>query len=187
MRTIQEFNGEHSVVGLSTDELVEILKGVEKGTFGFFEIHTIPKMNKKGNPYHELVTKVTKGNVLIGGQVDEDEKSTYQKRVIKNTGNEDFVPQKNNVGSHVDGTCVIFNERLNRYYLQYEWFNEVKPKTEFFFEGNSIEKQIFQDFMRKYTPNPYRVNVQSVKIENIKEIHLNHVHYRVENEVVVEG
>jgi len=41
--------------------------------------------------------------------------------------------------------------------------------------------------MRAWTGNKYNVNVQSVKMENIKEIHFGHVHYVVENEVEVEG
>lgn len=186
MRTIEQL-GTHEVIGLSTDELTEILKNVSRGTFAYFEINTIPSMNKTGNPYYNKVTKITKGNILIGGKVEEDEKSNYQKRVIKNTGNEDFVPEKNNVGNHVEGSCVLFNERLNRSYLQYEWFEEVLPKATYEFEGNPIEKQMFRDFMRAYTPNKYGVNVQSVKMENIKEIHFSHVHYVVENEVEVEG
>ena len=178
MRTIQDFNGSHSVVGLSTSELVEILKGVERGTFAFFEIQTVPSMNKTGNPYYNQVTKVTRGNVYIGGD--------YKKRVENKNDIEDYTPEKCTVGQKVEGSPVQYNERLDRYYLQYEWFEEVLPKSEFYFEGNPIEKQIFQDFMRKYTPNKYRVNVQSVKIENIREIHFNHVHYVVENEVEVE-
>lgn len=185
MRTIQEFNGENEIVGLTSDELTEILKNVERGTFAFFEIRTIPTMNKTGNPFFNLVTKITRGNILIGGRVDGDEISQYQKRVINKTGNVDFVPEQNNVGNHIEGSCVLFNEKLNRYYLQYEWFNEVLPKAVYEFEGNPIEKQMFSDFMRAYVPNKYGVNVQSVKMENIKEIHFNHIHYIVENEVEV--
>jgi hypothetical protein len=177
MRTIQDFNGDHSIVGLTSNELVEILKGVERGTFGYFEIHTNVRMNKTGNPYHDQITKITKGNVYIGGD--------YKKRVEKKNEIEDFTPEKCTVGQKIEDSPVQYNERLDRHYLQYEWFEEVRPKSEFIFEGNPIEKQIFQDFMRSYSPNKYQVNVQSVMISNIKEIHLNHVHYRVENEVLV--
>jgi len=180
MRTIQEHNGEYEIVGLLTSELTEILKSVVRGTFAYFEINTIPSMNKTGNPYYNRVTKITKGNILIGGD--------YQKRVIKNTGNEDFVPERNNVGEHTgEGSCVIYNEKYDRYYLQYEWFEQVIPKATYKYEGNPIEKQMFSDFMRAWTGNKYNVNVQSVKMENIKEIHFGHVHYVVENEVEVEG
>jgi len=178
MRTIEQ-NENHEVIGLTTSELTEILKSVKKGTFAFFEIHTIPSMNKTGNPYFNQITKITKGNILIGGN--------YQTRVSNNTENPNFVPEKCNVGEKVEDSCVQYNEKLNRYYLQYEWFDQVIPKATYEFEGNSIEKQIFSDFMRVYTPNKYGVNIQSVKMENIKELHINKIHYIVENEVEVEG
>lgn len=178
MRTI-EITENYDVVGLTTSELVEILKSVKRGTFCYFEIHTIPTMNKTNNPFFNQVTKITKGNILIGGN--------YKTRV-KNSNEEieDFTPEVCTVGQKIDDSCVQYNERLDRYYLQYEWFNQVLPKSTFEFEGNPIEKQMFQDYMRSYTPNKYNVNIQSVKIENIKEIHFNHNHYIVENEVLVE-
>jgi len=180
MRTIEnDPTTNFEVVGLSTSELTEILKTVKRGTFSYFEINTTPSMNKTNNPYYNLVTKITKGNILIGGD--------YSTRV-ENSNEEitDFVPKKCTVGKKVEDSCVQHNERLDRYYLQYEWFEQVFPKSTFEFEGNPIEKQIFSDFMRTYTPNKYKVNVQSVKISNIVEIHVNHVHYIVENEVMVE-
>lgn len=177
MRTITEFNGDHEVVGLTMTELIEILKGVKKGTFSYFDIRTKPSMNKTNNPFYNLVTKITKGNIYIGGN--------YKTRVENsNEDIEDFTPERCTVGQKVEDSCVQYNERLDRYYLQYEWFDQVFPKASYEFEGNSIEKQMFSDFMRVYTPNKYKVNVQSVKIENIVEIHINHVHYVVEREVV---
>ena len=186
MRTIERTE-KFEVVGLSTDELIQICMNIEKGTFGYFEIHTIVSMNKTGNPFYNLVKKITKGKILIGGKVNEDDLTNYEKRVIKNTGDEDFKSQKNNVGNHIEGSPVLYNEKLDRYYLQYEWFEEVLPKSEFEFEGNPIEKQMFRDYMRSYTPNKYGVNVQSVKFENLKRLHINHIQYVVENEVEVEG
>lgn len=178
MRTI-DTQENYDVIGLTTDELTEILKSTKRGTFCHFEIHTIPTMNKKGNPFFNQVTKITKGNILVG--------SSYKTRVENsNEEIENFTPEVCTVGQKVDDSCVQYNERLDRYYLQYEWFEQVLPKSTFEFEGNVIEKQMFQDYMRKYTPNKYKVNVQSVKISNIKEIHINHHHYVVENEVMVE-
>jgi hypothetical protein len=171
MRTIEQTN-EFQTIEVNTNELTEILKGVMRGTFSNFEIHTIPSMNKTNNPFFNKVTKVTKGNILIGGD--------YQKRVINNTDNPNFVPEKCNVGEHIgEGNCVIHNEKLGRDYLQYEWFEEVLPKSEFFFEGNKIDKQMFVDYMTKKTFNKYGVNIQSVKIDNIKKINFDHIHYVV--------
>jgi hypothetical protein len=174
MRTIER-TPELVTIEVNTNELVSILKGQMRGTFANFEIHTIPSMNKTNNPFYNRVTKVTKGNILIGGD--------YQKRVSNETNNPNFVPEKCNVGEHIgDGNCVIHNEKLGRDYLQYEWFEEVLPKSEFFFEGNPIEKQLFVDYMTKKTFNKYGVNIQSVKIENIKKITMNHTRYIVVEE-----
>ena len=171
MRTIEQTN-EFQTIEVNTNELTNILKGVMRGTFSNFEIHTIPSMNKTNNPFFNKVTKVTKGNILIGGD--------YQKRVINNTDNPNFVPEKCNVGEHIgEGNCVIHNEKLGRDYLQYEWFEEVLPKSEFFFEGNKIDKQMFVDYMVKKSFNKYGVNIQSVKIDNIKKINFDHIHYVV--------
>lgn len=180
MRTIEEHNGQYEVIGLSQSELIEILKPIPKGTFAYFEIHTNVSMNKTGNPYYNQVTKVTKGNVYIGGE--------YKTRVENsNEDIENFTPEYNRVGEHVEGSrCVLYNAKYERYYLQYEWFEQVIPKSKMYFEGNEIDKQILSDWRRAYTPNKYGVNVQSVKIENIKRIHFDHVHYVVENEVEVE-
>jgi len=178
MRTIERTD-KFEVIGLTTEELTEILKTVKRGTFCYFEIHTIPTMNKKNNPFFNQVTKITKGNILIGGE--------YKTRVENsNEEIENFTPEVCTVGQKIDDSSVQYNERLDRYYLQYEWFEQTLPKSTFEFEGNVIEKQIFSDFMRKYTPNKYKVNIQSVKISNIKKLHLNHFHYVVENEVMVE-
>jgi hypothetical protein len=63
-----------------------------------------------------------------------------------------------------------------------ERFDEIKPTNEFIFEGNEIDKQLFQDFMVKYTESvkqeqERKVSVITPKIENIKEISLNGMKY----------
>jgi len=157
-------------MNVTSTELLSILMTQEKGTFAFLHMETKPKMNKTGNPYFDRVTKVTKGNILLG--VD------YSKRVQNETENPEFTPEKNNVGEKVT-KCIRHNEKFNRNYLDYEWFEEVQPKSEYIFEGDPIEKRLFESFMAKYTPNKYGVNFQSVTVTNIKEIHMNGVEYVV--------
>ena len=132
-------------------------------------------MNKTGNPYYNLVTKVTTGNILVG--------NSYETRVGNITDNPDFVPEENKVGEHVS-KCVLFNENTGKHYLQYEWFNKITPKSEYTFNGNPIEKTLFESYMTKYKPNKYGLNFQSVTIDNIKEIHLNGDQYVVVNPMV---
>jgi hypothetical protein len=163
---------EKTKMNVTTEELTYILMTVEKGTFGYLHMETKVKMNKTGNPYFDRVTKITKGNILLGG--------SYQTRVQNETHNPDFVPEENKVGEHVS-KCVLYNENTGKNYLQYEWFKEVLPKSEYQFNGDIIEKKLFESYMSKYTPNKYGVNLQSVTINNIKECHINRMEYIVVN------
>jgi hypothetical protein len=168
---LQEFDGQVLKVSVTKDELTEILKGQEKGTFGFIHMTTKVRMNKTGNPFFDKVIKVTKGNILLG--------NSYEKRVETETGIENFRPEENRVGEHVS-KCVLHNEKTGKHYLQYEWFEKTLPKSEYVFDGDIIEKQLFESYMTKYTPNKYGVNFQSVTVDNIKEIHINKYQYVVE-------
>jgi hypothetical protein len=171
MRTI-ELTNKGQIIELTTSELTSILMEQERGTFCWLHFETKPKMNKRNNPYFDQVIKITKGNILMG--------NSYQTRVQNETGNPNFVSQECKVGGHIS-KCVLHNDNTNKDYLQYEWFEEVIPKSEYKYNGNPIEKQLFQDFMGTYTPNKNGVNFQSVTIGNIKECHLNGNEYRVVN------
>jgi len=126
------------------------------------------------NKYYNRVTKITKGNILIGGD--------YEKRMKKELNDPNFVSGENKIGDHVgDGMCILFNENTRKYYLQYEWFKEVTPKSKYFEDGNPdpIEKTMFEAYMGKFTPRD--VLIQSVTVDNIKEMTFNHTRYVVVN------
>jgi len=171
MRTI-DYTDRGKVIELTTSELTTVLMGKEKGTFCYLEYHTKVRMNKTGNPYYDQVIKITKGNILMGND--------YQTRVINETNDVNFTPEKCKVGEHIS-KCVLHNDNTGKNYLQYEWFEKVLPKSEYKFGGNPIEKGMFESFMSTYTPNKYGVNFQSVTIENIKECHIDGNQYRVVN------
>jgi len=145
MRTIG-FTDKGQRIELSTKELISILMEQNKGTFCWLWFETTPKMKKTNNPYFDRVKKITKGNILLG--------CDYSKRVQNETENPEFQAEKNNVGEKLT-KCVRYNDKYDRYYLDYEWFEEVVPKSEYKFDGDTIEKQMFQDFMNSYTPNKY--------------------------------
>ena len=136
-------------------------------------------MNKTGNPYHNKITKKSIQNVMIG--------TTYENRVNNNLEREEkernFEVSENKVGEHLS-KVVLYNDNTKKYYLQYERFNEVKPTVEYIFEGNEIEKKLFENFMIK--SNNYSnqgtdrtVNILSVTLNNIKQITLNGQKYKV--------
>ena len=95
-----------------------------------------------------------------------------------------FQTEFSRVGVHVS-KCVLFNEKLNTFYLQMERFEEVKPiETEYIHNDNPIDKMLFEDFMVKSSPSQKqqqdkKVMVLSPKIDNIKELSLNGIRYIV--------
>ena len=57
----------------------------------------------------------------------------------------------------------------------YEFFENVRVKVDYEFKGNSIEKQLFDQWVIKSNKN--NVNVRQVNIDNINEITIDHTKY----------
>lgn len=177
---------EKITVEVTVSELLTVLLNVVIGQFGFIHMVTpVTSFNKTmgtreypdktPNPYWGRITKITKGRVLLG--------NTYGLLVQNKTDNPDFKPEKNRVGDHI-GKVVTHNEKTKNTHLQYVWYKEKTPKSEYTIDGgNPIEKELFRSFMTTYTPNKYGVNCQSVCLQNIREIRINRVIYVVKVEV----
>lgn len=168
---------EKKIVAITSSELVEILKNVQKGTFANILTETTVRMAKTNNPYFGMVTKKSSQNVLLG--------CNYENRVnnnlLKENKETNFVAESCKVGQHVS-ECVLFNENTQKHYLQAEYFGEIKPQIEYYYNGNLIQKELFAEFIpKKSSPTQNgldkKVNVFSPKIENIKEITLNKIRY----------
>jgi hypothetical protein len=127
------------------------------------------------------VVKKSKGNYFIGGSYED----MVNTRMVKEGLQPTFESMECSVGQKVEGsTCLQFNEKLNRHYLQYFIFPTSNIKSEFIFENNSIEKVMFEDYLVKKSessrqPQDNKHTPQSFKIESIKEISLNGNHYIV--------
>ena len=175
-------------VMINQEELISILNMIENPTFTYIVSETIVKLNKdktregkEFNPYYNQVTKLKKGRFLIG--------SDYEKRVqgndLKEGGEGTFKSQESKVGVHIS-KCVLFNEKLNKYYLSHERFPEVKPKSEFIFEGNTIDKMIFDKWISdsgnyENQPQERKVEWTTLTLSNIKEISLNGTKYLIKD------
>lgn len=167
-----------SVEEISIMGLVELLSKIERQTFCNIVKETKVKMNKTDNPYYNQIIKKSVENVMIG--------TTYEDRVNNNREKEgkerDFEVSENKVGKH-RSKVILYNDNTKKYYLQYERFNEVKPSVEYLFDGNEIEKKLFESFMVKsnYDKQGLKrtVNVLSVTLNNIKQITLNGQKYKV--------
>jgi hypothetical protein len=137
-------------------------------------------MNKTNNPYFDKVIKRSKGNFLMGND--------YGTRVITNEKKEgfegNFEVEEMKGKKHVSKVVCVDTKTESVFYLMVERFDEIKPKVEYIFEGNEIEKTLFESFMTKVYESQKqvqerKVNVLTYKIENIKEISFGKEKYKV--------
>jgi hypothetical protein len=165
---------------ITEQELLTILMNVEKPTFTSIVSTTSVKMKKTDNPYFDKIVKKSKGTYFIGGSYED----MVNTRCVKEGIEPNFESEECSVGQHVS-KCVQYNENHDRHYLQYFTFPTSKIKSEFYFEGNTIEKTLFEQYMNKVSttsrqPQENKHDVKSFKISSIDEITLNGTHYIVE-------
>jgi ASC-1-like (ASCH) protein len=155
---------------ISRSEFISLTNELNpKVTFSnLFQI-TKPRMNKGGrqglNTYYDRVMKYTRTRVLVGME--------YEKRRQKT--DPDFKVSDNKVFDKHLNSFIGYNTKLNRYYLKYEWFDQVPPKSEFICEGNSIDKKLFEEWL--VVSKGRELNYQVVDINNLQEITLDHTKY----------
>ena len=171
---------------INEQELLTILMNVTKPTFTHIVSKTIPTMtvksriDKSPNPYLNKVTKVTKGNYFIGGSYED----MVNTRCVKEGLEPTFESVECSVGHHIS-KCVQYNDRTELNYLQYFIFPTSNIKSEMFFEGNQIEKQLLESYLTTKSessrqPQENKHIVQSFKLSSIEEITLGGTHYIVE-------
>jgi hypothetical protein len=167
-------------MNITRNELIGLLNGIEKSTFVNLTTETKVRMNKTNNPYFDKVIKRSKGNFLMGND--------YGTRVITNEKKEgfegNFEVEEMKGKKHISKVVCIDTKTESVYYLMVERFDEIKPKVEYIFEGNEIEKTLFESFMTKVYESQKqvqerKVNVLTYKIDNIKEISFGKEKYQV--------
>lgn len=177
---------ENNNVVISKEELLNILNGVERPTFVNLVTETKVRMNKRNNPYFDRITKLSKGNFMIGTE--------YGKRVLTNGEKEGISKDENTFeveemrGREHVSKVVCRSTNPNRpvtYYIMVERFDEVKPKVDYRFEGETIEKTLFESFLVKKSestkqPQERKVSVLTYGIDGVREITLNKTRYVVE-------
>ena len=169
---------------ISQSEVVTILSNYEKKSFTNMVTETIVRMNKTGNPYYNQVKKLSSRNYFIN--------SDYLKRVINEGKKEGINPEENTFQveemkgkKRVKNSVCIDTKTEQTFYLFLELFDEVPPKVEYTFEGNPIDKQLFESYLVKVSeskkqPQERKVKVITPKIENIKSFTLEGIKYIVE-------
>ena len=158
--------------------MITLLNEVERPTFVHLVTETKVRMNKKGNPYHEQVTKCLSSNFYIG--------SSYEDRVNNNRVKEgketDFVSSPLSGKNHISKCVLTDTKTQTKFYVMCEWFKRSYPKVEYKHNGNSIDKQMFESYLVKRKESEKqqienKVNIVTYLIESIKEIRMNRTRY----------
>jgi hypothetical protein len=166
---------------INQQELITLLSTIEKPTFTNIVMETKVRMNKTNNPYFEKVIKRSKCNYSLG--------VNYESRVNNNEVKEglegNFETEKPKGKTHISKCLLISDTDNSTYYVMLERFDEIKPINEYIFEGNEIDKQLFESYMTKVYESQKqeqerKVMVITPKLENIREISLNGVHYEID-------
>jgi hypothetical protein len=94
-----------------------------------------------------------------------------------------FESKECSVGQHIT-KCVQYNENTQRHYLQYFTFVTSNIKSEFEFDGNPIEKHLFESYISQSSntsrqPQENKHDVKSFMLESIKEISIGKEKYVV--------
>ncbi len=159
-------------ITINQSELIELLNDVKSSTFVHLVTETKVRMNKTNNPYFDKVIKRSSTNYLMGND--------YEKRVLSNEKKEGinestFEVEEMKGKKHISKVVCVDTKTESVHYLMVERFDEIQPKNEYFFEGNGIEKTLFESFMTKVYESKKqkqerKVMVITPKIENIREI-----------------
>jgi hypothetical protein len=150
---------ENGIVANATDlvlitrpQMKTLFMGVTKPEMINLVTETFTTMNKTDNPYFGQIIKKSKCNFLLC--------TDYGKRVNNNRVKEgkenNFVPQAPKGKVHIS-PCVLNNvpnpnkpqDFVLKHYLFVERFDEIKPKVQFFFNDEPIDKAMFQEFLPK--------------------------------------
>jgi hypothetical protein len=134
------------------------------------------------NPYLGT-TKVVSGNFKL---------SDYTKRVIVNGGKEgidmtEWETEKPKGKTPISFCLYVNDNDTNINYLGFEPVqNFSKPKVEYYFEGNTIEKHLFEQWMKKESentkqPQEKEVMWRTLNLRNIREFTLDSTRYIVQD------
>ena len=135
----------NDLVLITRPQMKNLFMSVTKPEMINLVTETLPKMNSTGNPYFGQIVKKSKCNFLLC--------TNYGVRVNNNRVKEgkenDFVPQAPKGKKHLS-PCVLTDEKTEtKLYLFVERFDEIKPKVQFYFNDEPIDKAMFQEFLPK--------------------------------------
>jgi hypothetical protein len=86
---------------------------------------------------------------------------------------------------HISKVLCVDTKTESKTYLMVERFDEIKPKVEYTFNNQSIDKVLFESFMVKVSESKKqeqerKVKVMTPNIDNVVELSMNGFHYIIE-------
>jgi hypothetical protein len=137
--------------------------------------------DKTLNPYLDQIKNLSRKYKIVTGFDYENSVNGRREKEGKET---DFV-QKGNWFDVVSKGLVVNRKDLTKFYFRYQYQKDSTLEQEYIFEGNPIEKQLFESYMKSKSnyenqglDNPLMFQV--VSVDNIKEITMNGTKYTIE-------
>ena len=136
-------------------------------------------MNQYDNPYFEQgIQNLSRKFKIVTG-------FDYQNSVNgrrENEGKETDFVQKDNWFEVISKSLVVNKNDNTKYYIRYQYQNDSILEQEYIFDGNLIEKQLFESYLRERSKyenqgldNPLQFQVCS--LDNLLQISINNEMY----------
>jgi len=140
---------------VTKSEIVRIIMDIEEKTPNTFvgvkmktlfrEVRQKTKDTKEVNPYFKEIFKVSSKTYRLV--------TNYKQRVQNNLIKEGKDPNTFNVESpsgkkHISKSLLTDTDTETKTYLMIEWFPEIKGTTEYEYRGNSIDKTLFEKWIK---------------------------------------
>jgi hypothetical protein len=166
-------------VVVNENQMVDVLKTVDNGTFINVTMLTDVRMNKTNNPFFGRVKKLSSCNYLTGVNYEGRVKTNMEKEGLNP---DSFQVEKPSGKSHVSPCVLVDDKTGGTFYLMVERFDEIQPKVEFLMDGDVIGKELFESYMVKVSESKKqeqdrKVMVLTPKVENIVSFTLNGTKY----------
>lgn len=166
-------------INITRNELVQILRNVNTPMFISFISKTPVVMNQYDNPYFEQgIQNLSRKFKIVTG-------FDYQNSVNgrrENEGKETDFVQKDNWFEVISKSLVVNKNDNTKYYIRYQYQNDSILEQEYIFDGNLIEKQLFESYLRERSKyenqgldNPLQFQVCS--LDNLLQISINNEMY----------
>lgn len=171
----------NQTLNITKTELITLLNEVKSSTFVNLVTETKVRMNKTNNPYYDKVVKNSKCNFLMGNNYEDRTDTNY----IKEGLTPNFQVEEMTGRRHISKVVCVDTKTESKHYLCVERFDEIKPSVEYTYEGNPIDKQLFESYMVKVSESKKQECERKVKwltygIDSIKEITFGGTKYIIE-------